>query len=454
MATQKTDTEKTARSNLLGVRSDLMHNLPFFGTLSLSLTTAIDYNVRSIATDGVSLKYNPNWVSNATHQQIKSALAACVVSCAFHQHLRRNKRAYGRWQKACNLVITPILIQQSILSSGEGRRLSAERAYDNLEEEAHEEQKARQSMTNISESEDQCEYPGSATSSNQPSSASQKGKQPQKEQNGAGSENSPSNEDQDQKDSTESSEPKPDETQQEWDENDPSGHLGEVQDFPGESEKEFEESAERWTEVTMKSIQLAKQQGLNPGDLAEHIAAMLEPTIDWRTALRNLLTEYVSTQDTWSRPDRRTAATGPYLAGKEPHGAPPIAFAVDTSGSMSNKELAEVWTEVRECADAMSPEVVRIIQCDAAIVDDQTFEPDDLPQDLDARGRGGTLFSPVFDLLEADWGENEIGCLIYLSDLYCNDYPAVPPDYPVIWVGSSNANHVDPPFGVRLDIDQ
>ena len=448
MATQKNDTEKTARGNLLGVRSDLMHNLPFFGTLSLSLKTAVDYHVRSIATDGISLKYNPQWVANATHQQIKSALAACVVSCAFHQHLRRNRRSYGRWQKACNLVITPILIQQGMLASGEGRRMSAERAYDKLEEEAQEEQQARRIVVIISESQDtetQCDSHTTVGSSNQAASASKNGKQPpdggpeqqQDDENGAGSD-----------------QPKPDQTQQEWDENDPTGHLGEVQDFPGESEEDFEESANRWTEITMKSILLAKQQGLNPGDLAEHIAAMLQPTIDWRTALRNLLTEYVSTRDTWSRPDRRTAANGPYLAGKEPHGAPPIAFAVDTSGSMSNKELAEVWAEVRECADAMLPETIRIIQCDAAIADDQTFEPEDLPQELDARGRGGTLFQPVFDLLEAEWGENEIGCLIYLSDLYCSDYPSIPPEYPVIWVGSSNANQTDPPFGIRLDIDQ
>ena len=447
MATQKNDTEKTARRNMLAVRSDLMHNLPFFGTLSLSLNTVVDYTVRSIATDGVSLKYNPNWVSNATHKKIKSALAACVVSCAFHHHIRRGKRSYGRWQKACNLVITPVLIQQDILSEGEGRKLSAERAYDNLEEEAKEAQQDHQTVITISKSQDsteQCQSPAPGSSTKQQANS----------QNGNdGSGTSPGDQDQGQTTAERQNQEKPDQTQPEWDENDPTGHLGEVQDFPSESQEELDASAERWMEITMKSILLAKQQGIDPGDLAEHITAMLEPTIDWRTALRNVLTEYVNTRDTWSRPDRRSAAAGPYLAGKEPHGAPPIAFAVDTSGSMSNKELAEVWAEVRECVDAMMPESVRIIQCDAAIVDDESYEPEDLPQELDARGRGGTQFTPVFDLLEADWGQNEIGCLIYLSDLHCYDYPAIPPDYPVIWVGSSNASQIDPPFGIRIDID-
>ena len=247
-------------------------------------------------------------------------------------------------------------------------------------------------------------------------------------------------------------EPKPNDTQQEWEDNDPSGSLGEVQDHPGKSKEEIENSRQRWTEILSKWIQHAKQQSFDPGYLAEHIAAILQPTIDWHSALRTLLTDFIRTRRTWSRPDRRFAATGPYLAGIEPYGAPPIVFAVDTSGSMSNKELAEVWTEVRECAEVMIPENVRVIQCDAAIADDRTYDPEDLPLTLDARGRGGTMFTPVFDLLEHDWGEVPIGCLVYLSDLYCSDYPSVPPEYPVIWVGSSNASAHDPPFGIRLDI--
>lgn len=423
MATQRNETERTARASMLAVRSALMQNLPFFGTLSLSLKTVVDYTVRSIATDGVSLRYNPAWVAAASHQQVKSALSACVVSCAFHHHIRRARRAYGRWQTACNLVITPMLIQQGLFSHGASLKMSAERAYDQLEESAKQQAAAQfviQQSSDAPDSVSECDQPG---------------------QSGAGNPGSGQPDDQ------------PDETEQEWYRNDPSGHLGEVLDFPGTTPEEIQASADKWTELTLQSIQLAKQQGLNPGDLAEHIDAILQPTIDWRTALRNQLTEYIHTRDTWARPNRRFAATGPYLAGKELYGAPPIAFAVDTSGSMSNQELAEVWAEIKECAAAMEPEFVRIIQCDATVVDDQTYEPEDLPHHLNARGRGGTMFTPVFNLLEHAWAEEAIGCLIYLSDLYCNDYPTIPPEYPVIWVGSSHANATDPPFGIRLDIE-
>ena len=441
------DIEKTAKRNLLSVRSDLMHNLPFFGTLSLNLTTAVDYQVRSIATDGVSLKYNPGWVAAATPQQIKSALSACVVSCSFHHHVRRGNRSYGRWQKACNMAITPILMQQGLISHGEGLKISAERAYDRLEEEAKQESEAKGQGQD--QQRGQRQNPGQTGSGTQPSPSGAQGPgQPQRSKAQPANGNSPPGTQQ-----PPEQDQQPDDTQQEWDQNDPSGSMGEVQDHPGETEEEIEQAAQHWTELTMKSILVAKQQGLNPGDLAEHISAMLQPTIDWRSALRTLLTEYIRTRSTWARPDRRFAATGPYLAGVEPYGAPPIAFAVDTSGSMSNKELAEVWAEVRECAEVMMPENVRVIQCDAAIADDRTYDPDDLPDNLDARGRGGTMFTPVFDLLEHDWGEVPIGCLIYLTDLYCSDYPSVPPEYPVIWVGSSNANNTDPPFGTRLNIE-
>ena len=432
-------TERTARRNLLSARSDLMHNLPFFATLSLNMNTTIDYGVRSIATDGVSLKYNPAWIAAANPKQIKSALAACVVSCSLHHHIRRGNRSYGRWQKACNMVVTPILIQQGLLNQGESLKLSAERAYDQLEEEAR-----ATSTAMVPDQEQQCASQ-QPSQSGAPGAAGRRRNQPG---NGSPNQDNSPNEGQGQ-----GNEPKADDTQQEWEDNDPSGSLGEVQDHPGQSEDEIKKSGQRWTEILTSWIQHAKQQGFDPGGLVQHITAMVQPTIDWRSALRTLLTDFIRTQSTWSRPNRRLAATGPYLPGIEPYGAPPIAFAVDTSGSMSTKELDEVWIEIRECAEVMMPENVRIIQCDATITDDRTYDPEDLPITLEARGRGGTMFTPVFDLLEHDWGEVPIGCLVYLSDLYCSDYPSVPPEYPVIWVGSSNASSHDPPFGIRIDIE-
>jgi|ERR1700694_4557922 len=75
----------------------------------------------------------------------------------------------------------------------------------------------------------------------------------------------------------------------------------------------------------------------------------------------------------------------------------------------------------------------------------QEFGPSD-PITLEPKGGGGTDFRPVFDWVEA----NDIrpACLIYLTDLCCSSYPALP-DYPVLWVTDSRRAA---PFGETLQI--
>ena len=45
-------------------------------------------------------------------------------------------------------------------------------------------------------------------------------------------------------------------------------------------------------------------------------------------------------------------------------------------------------------------------------------------------------------------------CLIYLTDLFCDDYRTPPIDYPVIWVATPQSSPDDPPWGVRVNIDE
>ena len=92
-------------------------------------------------------------------------------------------------------------------------------------------------------------------------------------------------------------------------------------------------------------------------------------------------------------------ADGLYLPGYENTGCPPIYFAVDTSGSVSDHELALVWTEIKAAADAVQPDHIRVIQCDAAVHSDVQYECEDIPDQTMFRGRGGTAFTPVFDLV-------------------------------------------------------
>jgi predicted metal-dependent peptidase len=67
---------------------------------------------------------------------------------------------------------------------------------------------------------------------------------------------------------------------------------------------------------------------------------------------------------------------------------------------------------------------------------------------MNAHGRGGTRFTPVFDYVEEH--DLQPDALVYFTDLGCSDYPD-DPGYPVIWAATERATK--PPFGDVIDID-
>jgi len=64
------------------------------------------------------------------------------------------------------------------------------------------------------------------------------------------------------------------------------------------------------------------------------------------------------------------------------------------------------------------------------------------------KGRGGTDFRPVFEHVDKE--PIQPACLIYLTDLE-GPYPTVPPDFPVLWVCSTDKEAT---WGetIRLDV--
>ena len=101
----------------------------------------------------------------------------------------------------------------------------------------------------------------------------------------------------------------------------------------------------------------------------------------------------------------------------------PIVVAVDTSGSIGDKELEQFAGEISAICDDAKPEVVHVVYCDSAVQSSQQFESSE-PIHLEPKGGGGTDFCAVFEWVE----ENQIApvCLIYLTDLCCHSYPQLP----------------------------
>lgn len=126
---------KTAQDRISRALSGLLSSQPYIGIPAMHLLPAIpDPKVSTLAADGISLYYNPDWVAQAQSREIIQAVAHCVMACVLKHHTRRGDRTYLRWQKASRLVTQHILLQQGLAdpANGLGLDMSITMAYQSL----------------------------------------------------------------------------------------------------------------------------------------------------------------------------------------------------------------------------------------------------------------------------------------------------------------------------------
>lgn len=222
---------------------------------------------------------------------------------------------------------------------------------------------------------------------------------------------------------------------------------GGSQQNQGNSDQTSEQAKARdWKIAITQAATMAR--GMLPGGLERIIQEIIQPKISWALVLRDFVCQATRNDYSFTRPNPRYLHTGvllPSLYSKELDG---VVIAIDTSGSIKDKEVAIFGSE---CSSILSEFITKImiLYCDTKIQATEEISSFDLPLKLKAPGGGGTDFRPVFDWIE----EQGISptCLIYLTDLD-GTFPAFSPDYPVIWVYVESMFRGTPPFGISIKI--
>ena len=128
-----------------------------------------------------------------------------------------------------------------------------------------------------------------------------------------------------------------------------------------------------------------------------------------------------------------------------------IVVAIDTSGSVSDEQIAKIFNEIFAIVATRKKEIT-VIECDASVKRVYKIEkPSDVK--LKVAGRGGTLFSPVIDYVNNDKYFRD-ALLIYFTDGYGEDKIPKPKTYRNIWVlTESDYLSVANPYGLVLKMD-
>jgi len=382
-------------------RTALVLDHPFFGSLLFRLKGHESRSIKTMATNGVSLYWNPEFVETLNAATLAGTLAHEVMHPALHHHVRRSGRDPKLWNQACDYAINPLLIDaglslpEGVLLDNRFRGMSAEQIYNLLDTEPE----------------------------------TENGQGNEDEENGGGASGSDS-ESSSQGDTEEPSAP---ETE---------GGIGQVIDAPvGDEETPgIEEQAREWNVAVNQAMTVAQQAGKVLAGLNRTLEGAAEATVDWRELLRRVWSETIPSDYSWMRPNRRHLWTGLYLPGVIREGVGEVAVAVDCSGSVSARQLRLFEAEARSILEGQRPERVYVLYFDATVHKVDTYEAGERI-DLNPVGGGGTEFGPCFDWLDERGIRPQ--SLVFLTDLY-GSFPESAPPYPVLWASTGGR---EAPFG-------
>lgn len=210
----------------------------------------------------------------------------------------------------------------------------------------------------------------------------------------------------------------------------------------GQSPAEIEQQKAEWKVKVSQASQSAKMMGKLSANMERLVGTLLKPKVDWRDVLQRFVVKARNDNRSYERLNRRFASQGLLMPSITGEGLGEITFAIDTSGSISETELNQFASEVREVWETHKPTKIHVLYFDHEVCHADEFDRETEPT-FAPHGGGGTAFSPVFKYM-LDKGIDPVAC-IFLTDLYCNDYGDMP-DYPVLWV-STHEHETLPPFG-------
>ena len=207
-------------------------------------------------------------------------------------------------------------------------------------------------------------------------------------------------------------------------------------------------------EIKEAVIQAAQAAGDKcPEVIKRLVQDMTESKISWKDLLQQQIQSKVRSDFTFARPNRKTQGSGFILPGSNVEDMIDVCVAIDTSGSISNKQIAMFLTEIKGIMDAFKDYSIKVWCFDTDVHAFAEYDADS-GEDIDSYepgGGGGTDFKVNWDFMKSNDIEPKI--FIMFTDMYPYDDNFGDADYcDTIFI-----NHGRPgfsaPFGLTAEFE-
>jgi predicted metal-dependent peptidase len=311
-----------------------------------------------MATDGVTLFYNPAFVETLNAAELAGVLAHEVMHPGLQHHTRRGDRDRKRWNMACDYAINPLLLDagltlpKDVLIDRRFRGMSAERIYNLIEERRDQdgsngERENQDGASSDGASRKQVDSPNADSEPTAPTIP---------------------------------------------------GGFGQLLDAPepeGDDGDTVAEQTREWKIAVEQAENVAKLAGKLPVGVNRSFEQSEPAGVDWRELLRRAWSETIPSDYSWMPPNRRHIWAGLYLPGVRCEGAGEIAIAVDYSGSIMHASWGLFESEIRSILEGHRPSRVHVLYFDTEVHKTEVYQAGQ-PIALTPVGGGGTNFEPCF----------------------------------------------------------
>jgi predicted metal-dependent peptidase len=387
--------DAAVREKIITARIALLLKAPFFGNLAtrLQLKNADDW-CPTAATDGRNFYYNTEFINKLPSKQLEFLVGHEVLHAVYDHMGRRADRKAKIFNIACDYAVNSDLVDQRVgerisvvpmLYDTKYRGVSAEAIYDDLMKNVKEVTLEELAKMLLDEHLD----------------------------------------------------------------GDGDGGDGDEQDGNGRPKLSEAEKAAIRDEIREAVLNAAQQAGAGnlPAGVKRMIKDLTEPVINWRELLQQQIESTIKSDFTWMKPSRRGWHMDAVMPGMKPGEQIDVCIAIDTSGSISERDIKDFMTEIKGIMEAYDEYKIHVWCFDTEVYNPQIFTSDNLDDiaGYQPQGGGGTDFMANYEFMKenniepkkfimftdgmpfGEWGDEQ----------YCD----------ACWIIKGNPD-CEPPFGV------
>ncbi len=409
-------------SRLLLSRTRILCRNPFYGVLLMHLKYRLDEGCPTAYTDGEAIAFSPDFLDSLTDDEVDTVMMHEILHVVLMHCIRGQERDAQQYNVAADIVVNSNILksngmnpksitlnQHGVLmheapNGREGFCYTAEEVYDMLSKPKGKSKGAK----------GQAQSQGKG-GFGQPSSS---------KQNGTGTGNGAG------------------------------GQFDDHSKWGKMSEEKAAELRDAWSKRLKDAVEVVKvldpsnSRGTVPLGAKRLVDELSKCKTDWRTVL-NEFVQIEFNDYSFSPPDRRFGDYDFFLPDLNvpDERIENLLFFIDTSGSMSDKTIADAYSEIAGAIEQFDGR----LSGELGFFDARVYEPTPFSDVGDVlkirpRGGGGTSFSVIFDFVREKYADKPPSSIIILTD----GYAPIPDEseaagIPVLWVINNEA--VTPDWG-------